>query len=181
MKILYLSTLDIMGGAARGAYRLHRGLLDKGVDSTMLCCQKFSDDPTVLGPRTPWESRYWKFRHWATKGLLRLQRSTNPVIHSVNVLPTGMAKRINKFDADVIQMHWVGSEMISIREIGEIERPIVWRLADQWAFSGGEHYALPGRAERYAEGYLKTNRPQGYDGLDIDRWTWDRKMKHWLD
>ncbi len=181
MKILYLSTLDIMGGAARGAYRLHRGLLAKGVDSTMLCCRKFSDDPTVMGPRNIWETRYWDFRHWATKGLIRQQRSANPIIHSVNCLPTGMARRINSFDADIVQMHWIGSEMISIKEVADIERPIVWRLADQWAFSGAEHYALAGQAERYAEGYHTDNRPAGYSGLDLDRWTWDRKMKHWLD
>lgn len=181
MKILYLSTLDIMGGAARGAYRLHRGLLDKGVDSTMLCCMKYSDDPTVLGPRSVWERRYWNFRHWTEKGLLRLQRTPNPIIHSVNMMPTGNGRRVNEFGADIVQMHWIGSEMISIREVADIDKPIVWRLADQWAFSGAEHYAMAGQAERYATGYLDNNRPAGYAGLDVDRWVWNRKMKHWLD
>ncbi|WP_147819505.1 glycosyltransferase [Salidesulfovibrio onnuriiensis] len=181
MKILYLSTLDIMGGAARGAYRLHRSLLDKGVDSTMLCCRKFSDDPTVQGPRNTWELRYWFFRHWATKQVLRMQRSDNPIIHSINLLPTGTHRRVNAFDPDIVQMHWIGSEMINIAEVAQIKRPIVWRLADQWAFSGAEHYAMSGQDERFTAGYRQDNRPEGYAGLDIDRWTWSRKMKHWQD
>ncbi len=149
MKILYLSTLDIMGGAARGAYRLHRGLIDKGVDSTMLCAMKYSDDSTVLGPRSVWERRYWNFRHWVEKGILRLQGSPNPIIHSVNMLPTGNGRRVNAFDPDIVQLHWIGSEMISIREVASIKKPIVWRLADQWAFGGAEHYPLAGKTERY--------------------------------
>mgnify|MGYP001058905654 CR=1 FL=1 len=36
MKILIVNTFDIEGGAARAAYRLHRPLLDAGVDSQML-------------------------------------------------------------------------------------------------------------------------------------------------
>ena len=42
MKILIVNTFDIQGGAARAAYRLHRALLDAGVDSQMLVQSKSS-------------------------------------------------------------------------------------------------------------------------------------------
>ena len=35
MRIVHLSTTDIRGGASRGAYWLHRALLDIGIDSVM--------------------------------------------------------------------------------------------------------------------------------------------------
>ena len=35
MKILIVNTYDILGGAARAAYRLHRSLLSAGIDSKM--------------------------------------------------------------------------------------------------------------------------------------------------
>ena len=47
MKILHINTTDVEGGAARAAYRLHRALLAKGVDSQMLVQRKLSDDYTV--------------------------------------------------------------------------------------------------------------------------------------
>ena len=48
MKILIVNSYDIYGGAARAAYRLHKALLDSGVDSQMLVQNKTSDDYTVL-------------------------------------------------------------------------------------------------------------------------------------
>jgi len=35
MKILHLSTTDIQGGAARGAFWLHKALQQQGVESAM--------------------------------------------------------------------------------------------------------------------------------------------------
>ena len=47
MKVLHVSISDGGGGAALGAYRLHRGLLGSGVQSEMLVLRKVTDDPTV--------------------------------------------------------------------------------------------------------------------------------------
>ncbi len=43
MKVLHLSNSDTNGGAARAAYRLHKGLQDIGVNSQMLVQEKLSD------------------------------------------------------------------------------------------------------------------------------------------
>ena len=48
MKILQISTYDISGGAARAAYRLHRGLCEIGQDCRMLVRHKESQDDTVV-------------------------------------------------------------------------------------------------------------------------------------
>jgi len=42
MIILHVNTSDIEGGAARAAYRLHKSLLESGVDSQMLVQSKKS-------------------------------------------------------------------------------------------------------------------------------------------
>ncbi len=180
MKVLYLNTLDIEGGAARGANRLHQALKARGVDSTMLVMQKDTDDPTVLAPG-PWGSRAWRLRNFFSKGLRSLERSPNPIVKSLNIFPTGTSWRVNRFGADIVQLHWIGSELISVPELARIKRPLVWRLADQWAFCGTEHYTLPGHDHRYIDGYTAENRPNGYAGLDLERLAWKRKMKHWRD
>ena len=51
MKVLILSTNDILGGAARAAYRLYKGLQSQSLESTMLVQIKVSDDTSVIGPR----------------------------------------------------------------------------------------------------------------------------------
>jgi glycosyltransferase involved in cell wall biosynthesis len=68
---------------------------------------------------------------------------------------------------------------MSVETIGAITKPIVWSLCDAWAFSGAEHYATDVTAIRATEGYNRDNRPSADSGLDIDRWTWDRKLKSW--
>ena len=48
LRILHLSTVDIEGGAARSAYRLHLGLRQLGDESLMLVAEKKSYDPSVI-------------------------------------------------------------------------------------------------------------------------------------
>jgi len=45
-----------------------------------------------------------------------------------------------------------------------------------WAFCGAEHYT---DGVRYREGYSAANRPPCESVLDLDRWTWLRKQRHW--
>jgi hypothetical protein len=52
IKPLLISTSDINGGAARAAYRLHRGLQNIAVDSQMIVQNKQSDDYTVISPES---------------------------------------------------------------------------------------------------------------------------------
>lgn len=181
LNILYVSTSDLRGGAARGAYRLHRGFLSSGINSRLLVGKKFSDDYTVTGPTGSVTKALAFLRPYVGKALLKVQSTSNRGEHSINVLPSGLHRVINESDADVVLLHWIGGEMISIREVGRIEKPIVWRLADQWAFAGAEHYVAPGQENRYVEGYAGRNRPDGHGGIDLDRWTWRRKARYWLD
>ena len=63
--------------------------------------------------------------------------------------------------------------MISIKEIAEIKKPIVWTLHDMWAFCGTEHYTLN---KRYIKGYTKFNNDS--IGFDIPKLIWLKKYKY---
>ena len=180
MKILYLSTYDINGGAALGAYRLHRGFLRRGIDSTLLVNKKYSDDYTVIGPVKKFRTIYNSIKVEIEKAILKFQKNPSTYKHSINFFPSGLVNRINQSDVDFVILHYIGQEMISIADIGKINKTIVWRLADQWAFCGAEHYTLEEEETRNVEGYSASNRPKGYKGIDIDSWTWRRKKKYWL-
>ena len=103
-------------------------------------------------------------------------KTGNSIIHSPAILPSGRVDDLNNSDADVLHMHWVQGEMLSIAEIGRLRKPVIWTLHDMWAFCGAEHYT---DEFRWREGYRKNNRPSYENGFDLNRWTWQRKLKHW--
>jgi len=49
LKILHISLTDNNGGAARAAYRIHRSLIDYGVNTKMWVQESILDDWTVTG------------------------------------------------------------------------------------------------------------------------------------
>lgn len=177
MKILHLCFSDGMGGAAVGAKRMHQAMRASGLDSRLLVVMKTTNDDRVI------EMRRWKnsfmYRDKFNKLVMRAMKSNNPVLHSLGMVPTGTHKVINQMDADVVQMHWINADTISIAEIAKIDRPVVWKLPDMWAFSGAEHYKLPGDPDRYVDGYTRGNRPAHEGGIDINRIVWNHKKSRW--
>jgi glycosyltransferase involved in cell wall biosynthesis len=111
--------------------------------------------------------------------LRRLQYSSNRAEHSPNLLPSRWARAINASDADVVNLHWMGAETMSVADIGRIEKPVVWTLHDMWAFCGSEHLADTGPSARWRRGYDSVGRPPGDGGLDLDRYVWERKRSAW--
>jgi glycosyltransferase involved in cell wall biosynthesis len=101
------------------------------------------------------------------------------VLHSLNIVPSGLPRYIEVLKPDVINLHWLGGEMISVGEIARLKPPIVWTLHDMWAFSGAEHYDDDKPSERYREGYSQESRHQQHGGVDLDRWNFLRKQKAW--
>jgi glycosyltransferase involved in cell wall biosynthesis len=177
-RILHLSTYDANGGAARAAYALHRAMVAEGLDSTMRVAVKTLDDPTVQGPPP---SRFGKFARaqFADRQLWKLQKSPRQTWRSPARFSTIKADEINSSPYDVINLHWVTDGFLSIKEIGKIEKPIVWSLYDMWPFAGTEHYGADEPNARWRWGYTKANRPVDESGFDLDRSTWELKSKLW--
>jgi glycosyltransferase involved in cell wall biosynthesis len=104
---------------------------------------------------------------------------TNSVLHSINYFSSGLANWINNSDFDIVNLHWLGGEMLSVEEIGQIRKPLCWTMHDMWAFSGAEHYDDLDHPGRYRDGYSASTRPPNYSGPDIDAWVWHRKQTAW--
>jgi len=176
MKVLQLNHSDKNGGAARAAYRIHHALRASGVDSRMWVNSASFGDSTVQGPVGKVAKVKAMIRPTLGGLPCRLFQTGNPIIHSPALLPSDWVKKINASDADVVHLHWVAGEMLSIKDISQIEKPIVWTLHDMWAFCGAEHYT---EEYRWKEGYYSNNRPSYESGFDLNRWTWERKRKYW--
>jgi len=176
MKSLLLNTSDIWGGAARAAYRIHNALRYIGVDSKMCVNHMTAGDWTVEGPQSKLAKLAVRIRPQVGSLLTKTLKTDNSIIHSPSVIPSNWSKYLNTSDADVVHLHWVNREMLSIADIGRIHKPVVWTLHDMWVFCGAEHYT---EDFRWRDGYTRDNRPSYESGFDLNRWTWKRKRKHW--
>lgn len=177
--VLILSHSDIVGGAARAAFRLHSALLKYGIISTMEVALKKTDLGSVEGPSNKFGKAISELRSLLGTAITKLQKTKNPVIHSSSFLPSGLIKKIHDNPTNLVHFHWVGNEYLSIWDIARIRKAKVWTLHDMWPFCGAEHYAPDSATTRWRHGYTKYNRPEGHGGLDIDRWTWNRKRQAW--
>jgi len=98
-----------------------------------------SSDPKAYGlwPKALSTSLAVRGRGWLGA---KLTRALGMEGCSLNIFPTGLHKVLNASDADVIHLHWINNEMISIKEIAKIKKPLVWTLHDMWPLCGAEHF-----------------------------------------
>lgn len=140
MKILIVNTSDIQGGAARAAYRLHKALLNSGIDSQMLVQNKSSDDYTVIGPKTKLQKAIFKLRPTLDSLQVKLYKERPKTLFSPSWFGfSGVVNKINEINPDIVHLHWICAGMMRIEDIAKIKAPVVWSLHDNWAFTGGCH------------------------------------------
>ena len=87
---------------------------------------------------------------------------------SLNLFSSGMVNFINKSNYDIINFHWINHEMLSLKEIWKIQKPIVWTIHDQWPFASIEHY-ISEKDNRSRLGYNNKN------STFIERKIWRKK------
>ena len=148
MKILQVSTFDRINGASIAAYRLHRALIEEGVDSAMWVQNKVSSDPTVYGPGKG-ATKYWSLaRPWLNRAPLVFAGAFGDSYSSPSWLPRWNIGPVQQWQPDVIHLHWIQNGFIPLNLLWKLSRngaPIVWTFHDEWPFSGLKHYpALPG-------------------------------------
>lgn len=176
MKVVHLNYSDSIGGAARAALRIHHAVRGVGVESKLLVNRASSADPTVTGPATASGRLLAKSRRILASPWQSLLKGGSPGLHSPACIPSRWARCLNASAVDVVHLHWINCEMMSIADVGRLTKPTVWTLHDMWPFCGAEHYT---DGLRYRDGYSAANRPIHESGFDLDHWTWRRKQRHW--
>ncbi|MBT9314585.1 glycosyltransferase [Leptothoe spongobia] len=179
MKVLHLSTGDLGGGAFRGTYWLHQGLLRKGIDSKILVSNKLSDDSTIIkNSQNTFLSKLDQVRSSFDELSLafyqnRLRERFSPAYTSSFKLK----ETISKIQPDIVHLHWINGGFLNPEMIGGLNIPTVWTLRDMWPFSGGCHYA--GECNKYLESCGKCPILRSKSENDISRNLWSRKKKAW--
>jgi glycosyltransferase involved in cell wall biosynthesis len=177
MKVCLLNYSDGGGGAHIAAYRLHQGLRQLHVDSTVLVSEKTLDDITVLAKKNRLAKVWGKVAPILDRMPVSLYPIPNNLTYSAQWLPDRISPRIARINPDIINLHWVNSGYLQIETLAKFNKPIVWTLHDMWAFTGGCHYS--GQCERYTNSCGACPQLESERDWDLSRWIWKRKSKSW--
>lgn len=182
IRVVHVSPIDTMGGAARGAYGLHKALQEEGIDSRMLVLRKYSDDASVLtgrGARGP-NILIQALRDRLDRLPLRLYDWDPAYFWTVGWLPFDITGEIEALDPDVVHFHWAGRGAAPIGMLPKLARfSKVWTLRDMWPLTGGCHYS--GNCDRFRIGCGQCPQLGSNTDLDISAWQWARKRRAWRD
>ena len=179
MKVLHLSSMDIEGGAARGAFWLHKALLRTGVDSQMLVDKARSTDPTIVAPRGQMAQVMRGLRARIDPLPLAYYRKTDDSFWTLGWVPSGISQRVRRIAPDIVHIHWTGVGFLPVDALKRLPYPVVWTLRDMWAFTGGCHYTA--QCNRYRTGCGTCPQLRSERQNDVSRWNWQRKERHWRD
>lgn len=177
MKVVHLCSTDVRGGASRGSFWLHRALGDMGVDSLMLVGRKYSTDERVVQIG----GRLAPLQEWVRGSLdelpLRLYRKTDQSYWTVGWMPRKVARIVDKFEPDLVHIHWTGGGFLPIDALSGLAYPLVWTLRDMWAFTGGCHYTAG--CTRFKWGCGRCPQLRSDHVQDLSRTIWQRKHAAW--
>ncbi|URR34930.1 glycosyltransferase family 4 protein [Thermosynechococcus sp. HN-54] len=178
MKAAHLNTYADHGGAAKAALRICQSLRDMGCDASIVAICSRLNESYILSQKSIFTSIKYTLFNKLSKVFIKLSnfRTENKILHSPNLFSYYSATFLELLLPDLIHLHWIAANLLSIEEVSKLRQPIVWTLHDMWAFCGAEHYT---EDLRWKDGYYAHNRPAYEKGFDFNRWTWERKRKHW--
>lgn len=142
-KIVHINASDAGGGAAIASIRHAEAMKMIGIDSCLLVAYSSSHKKIVKKP------------HWGWRSLLQLYYSAKRIRMNKELSPIGTFSLMNDGmplyndnvvkAADVIFLHWVNNETLSIKGVEKIlklGKPTFWYMHDMFPITGGCHHSL---------------------------------------
>lgn len=144
-KIVHITFSDKVGGAAVAAYRLHKLMLNNGIDSRMVVFEKLRKDErisTVFNSGLDIYIKKIKIYFWGVKSF-----SLNNKYGHYSTFSLGGNIRNNKIinEAEVIYLHWVNSGLINFKDIEYLlkkNKKVIWIMHDMFPITGGCHHSF---------------------------------------
>ncbi len=178
MKVLHLIAGDLTGGAARGAYWLHRGLLSNGIESRVLTDSNYDfGDETVFSVAKGVKGRgLTKLRRLIDYVPTLLYPNREKAVFSTGLWGFDFTKEKPFIEADIVHLHWVNMGFVNIRHLKKVGKPIVWTLRDMWPATGGCH--VPMNCQNYKTACGKCPQLGSHSELDLSRLIFRTKQKN---
>lgn len=178
MKILHICESDINGGASTAAYRLHKGLLNYGVESKMLVAHKLTNDDSVFVYKPSWADTFFH---------LIIKRIENKIVRSCGFGPGGhYIKYTGRFrglldkskfwkNFDIVHIHFISRHILSIKGVSKIQKPIVWSPHDLWCLSTGYSYYYQDGLNAWKRSEVLKNQES-----KLEKYLYDYRLASWI-
>lgn len=172
LEVLHLASYESFGGAARASKRIYQALKTWPILCHMFTLLKTSEDESifVVQPKDPHEQL--KYIHTLLTSNQKQKLGKNVILESYGEISAGILDKINEHQAPLVHLHWINN-LLSIKDIGNINKSIVWTLHDMWPFSGSEHLSYNPDAFFYGDTTKVTS------NVNQSLETFRLKQEHW--
>lgn len=177
IKVLHVVTKHYGGGAALATVRLHNALLSNcsNVNSSILTSHSQSPFTNSSIKHNTHYKLLPTFKIYASHIYTRLLFPIEDGNRSPSIFPSNISSYINNLDIDVVHLHWLQGEFLSIEDIGKITKPIVWTLHDCWPLLSSFHYPKTSSLKTFPQARL--HYLSNIDDSLIDFYIKKRKIK----
>ena len=138
MRILHINGTSY-GGAANFVFDLHEEFLKKNVSSFVYSPKKRNIN-NALYPKSIFFKLHNLIKIILNKIINKLFIKSNSTITLSLFNSFEISKIIKETKPDLVNIHWLGNEFMSLKEVQSIKVPIVWTLHDMWVFQPFLHY-----------------------------------------
>jgi glycosyltransferase involved in cell wall biosynthesis len=177
MKVLIVSSQENNSGAGRAAYRLCKALEEEGVDVKILVRSQITNDWRIIGPQTRLDKILSLILPFLDLAIFAIFNRKRKGVFSSSLIGSRFVwKKLKKYDADIIHLHWVNAGTFNLSDLKKIKKPIVWTLHDEWLYTGACHVA--NGCIRYKE--ICHACPELKSKYKYDLSYWLHKRKKWV-
>lgn len=142
LKVVHLVSGELDSGAGRGAYWLHKGLIDCDVDSIILTnSNRTFGEREIISFYPAVNKISERIKASIENFFIRKSKGKN-LFFSTGLFGLNLIKNKHIADADIIHVHWTSLNFISLYNLIRIDKSTVWTLRDMWLFTGGCHYSM---------------------------------------
>ena len=160
-------------------YRIHKALLDMGINSKYFVQYKYVDDTSVITDSRKRSRPINYLKSGLDQIPLKFYPKYNHSYFSPAIAPDNLISQLQSISLDIVNLHWICGGFIRIESLKKITHPLVWTLYDSWPFTGGCH--IPYECEGYIKKCGKCPILKSSSEFDLSHWIWKRKMASWKD
>jgi len=178
MKVLHIIAGDLNGGAARGAYWLHEGLINLNVESKIFTNSRNTlSDENITSSSVNITSAIINIIRKKIDRLPEIfYRKRERKIFNSGIIGYDFTKTKEYIEADIIHLHWINEGFVNMKTLNKINKPIVWTIRDMWPFTGGCHYSI--ECTKYKTGCGNCDQLNSNTNYDLSRLVVNRKKRY---
>ena len=91
----------------------------------MLVKEKTTQDKNVISEKSTFSLILDLIKKGILRNVRKLSRSDNKSTFSMNIIKGISANKIQSINSDIINLHWISNEMISLKEISKIQKSLI--------------------------------------------------------